>query len=124
MKTRSKQKERHLHESKIQLKDLQKAKNTGFGCIVSADGLAQRASVCSRYSSSVSVQIIKNNNEREVFYARALGTDTAPELQKLSGPSAATFALLLICNWDPHLALRLCLTIFRPLPFKSRGFFL
>lgn len=75
----------------------------GFGCIVSADGFAQRASVCSRYSSSASVEIIKNNNEREVFYACALGTDTAPELQKLRGPSAATFALLLICNWDSHL---------------------
>lgn len=36
-------------------------------CTASADGLAQRASVCSRYSSSVVVQIIKNNNEREVF---------------------------------------------------------
>lgn len=36
-------------------------------CTASAAGLAQRASVCSRYSSSVVVQIIKNNNEREVF---------------------------------------------------------
>ena len=49
--------------------------------------------------------IIKNNNESLVFYACALATATAPELQKLSGPSAATFALLLICNWDPYLAL-------------------